>query len=192
MIHTKPHNNYISRINTSTGSYHTYHGYTILFDSSHLAKLLTSSTFTSLKAFTEYPEVFDGPDVSSLNPPDPTVAKDPTAFAEEIRDTLASSLIFLHVWMREHPERPLNYLKESWYKTYGDFFRSAFADVILWEKDQKIAILANRLWDKIISIEGYLGPYQGALGNSIFRTEEIMAGLLTAFCVHSVATGIFK
>lgn len=189
MMHSGPHPNYIARIHTSTGAYHTYHGCTILFGGLQLSKLLTPGLCRELKKHSTYPEMFSDAILDEVEYilPDFVNADDLT---EQLRDTLAGALLFLHVWLREHPQCVTSYINKE-YDTYKEFFDHTFNYVLEMESDTDIKALATKLKKSVQNIESYLGLYEGSMRDCIYSTQELLAAVLSAFCVYAWVTGAY-
>ena len=184
-------NNYISRFQTRDAIYSVYHGNMILFGGIQLAKILTPGLFQELKRQCKYPSMFQ-----DANPPRINYELSEHIIAdkliEELRVTLANALVFIHTWISEHPLDITESLRKKTYDTYPNFFETMFNEILLNETEDEIIDLTNDLKQAVRKIRMYLGPYNGPLNDSIYKTTEILAGILSTLCVHAVLIEGYK
>lgn len=182
--------NYITRIQTSSAVYHVYHGNIILFGATQLGTIIIPGVFHELKIHSKYPEMFEGVESAPSNYRLPVhIVAD--KLTEDLRCVLANALVFIHTWNVENPEHSLDTLLEQEYKTYQGFFEATLEHILKFETEDSIKELATELKYALRKIQRYLGPYNGSLYKSIFKTQDILAGILAWFCAHAVVSGVY-
>jgi len=181
--------NYISHFTTNYGVYHTYHSNIIIFTGNELSKLIFPGLLYELKTHTKWPEIFDGV-ISS-----PSQYKLPSylfvdKLIEELRNTLAEALIFIHTWINEHPSDESNGLINAVYDTYEDFFIKLLSFIIMKEPTQIITEIAIDLKYSIKRLKEYLGPYHGNLKYSIYKIQDVTSAVILLFYFMYLFTNI--
>lgn len=168
--------NYISRLNTATCTYHIYHDNIILFRTYELSEIIFSGLFHELKTRTKYPEMF----VDTISAPSryelPSYI-DSDKLTDEIRDTVSSTLVFIHTWIKENNtdlSLLCTFLLENKFDTYEQFFDSAFSIIIGSEDNPTIKDIACGLRDSVKRIYQYLGPFHGTFENIVFKTQDVL------------------
>ena len=177
--------NYISRLDSIRGTFHIYHSNTIIFDNRQLSELIIPGLLHELKVKSKYPEMFENvitaPSLYQL--PSYIIADKLT---DELRSTLARTLLFVHTWTFENSNLHNNTLIASPYDTYEDFFNETLKFIINNEHNSRIRNIAIDLKQSIRQISPYLGVYHGNLEHIIHDTNDIIP-VLSIMCLYFIS-----
>ena len=172
-------NNYISSFKTSTGAYHLYHDNIVLFGSHELSSVIFPGLLHELRSKCKYPEMFSDV-VSTPSRYELPSYLDADKLTEEIRSTVASALVFIHTWIGEYSSQDsamsdvCKGLLEENHPSYGCFFERMLSFIISIEINGDVKDLAHNLKISVKKISQYLGPYHGAMNETIFKTYHIL------------------
>jgi hypothetical protein len=182
--------NYITRIQTSTDDYPVYHGRILLFGIKDLASMLVPDFFHEVKSKTKYPERFAELDLPlSSDVKVQLWVNSVDKYFDDVRHTISSAILFLHIWGRENPSEAFIEVMVTKYENYAEFFEVVFHHIIKIETDAQIKRIAQSLKCELDEVKKFMGPYHGSLGGSIYPTTEVLAGILSMYCVYTVMSG---
>lgn len=150
-MHNNFSSHYITRIHTVNRVYNSYQGQTIDFGPEDLESCLRPGLFHQLKLHGQHPEMYG--DVESVATdyelPDRSHA---TVLTENLRDSLASGLLFTSVWLRAHPEhQPFSG------GNLAEWFNHTFSHIISVETEPLVKRLAENLDKELKELYPYLG-----------------------------------
>jgi hypothetical protein len=183
-------NNYISRFHTNYGVYHIYHSNMILFGGRELSELIFPGLFHELKTHCKYSEMFD----EAISSPSCYKLPDyisPDKLIEELRSTLANTLVFIHTWCNENSTPTITSLLNSKYEIYEQFFDAILSFILVNELQQPIKDLAYDLKNSVKKIYSYLGPYHTNLKQCVYNTHQIIMALITVIYLRSFFLEVF-
>lgn len=178
--------NYIIRIQTNDADYPVYHGYMILFGMTELSKIFIPDFFYGISLKTKYPERFENLNLPSSSNKSQVWLGDVDKHFDDARYAVTSAILFLNIWGRENPSEQFIELMSTNYETYVSFFDTIFDHIDKKEIDPQLKRIARTLKYELDEIKQYMGPYQGNFINFIHRCTEVMAGILSMFCLHTV------
>lgn len=177
--------NYISKLDTATGTYHIFRGNIILLGTDELSGILIPGLLSTIKSQTNYPCMF-----ATTNYTDPPYqlnsAINVDMLYQQLRSTIANTLIFIHTWHRENIHVGVLSNNRS-YASYADFFETVLTTIIKHENAPSIRTLAFTLWNDVKSIKKYLGLFQTDMSDSVMRFKDVVyIVLLTMYIQRSI------
>ena len=150
---------YINCIKTSSCVIYKYHDRTIILENRSFSKLLK-------------PEFYGGTFVEKRTPTDDidvTLETYNSKSMEKIRDRLAKSLIFIHVWCYEYDVE----IGDSYF-SYVNFFDTILNFISLKEKDSEVRELACDLHKKLKPMYPCLNKFQGSFKEYVMETHYLV------------------
>jgi len=182
MYNVKANNNYITRIQDSSATYHIYHNKMIFFGGLQLSKVIVPGLCYQLKQRIKYLTILN--DIQcTVSDYDLESNLSADKLTEDICSVLSSSLLLIHTWFVEHST------SLPFHSSYLSFFLSSFDHILLSESNPIILDLTSSLKLDIKRIGEYLGTYNGVFEENIFDTQLIIAGILSMFCADAVLSG---
>jgi hypothetical protein len=97
---------------------------------------------------------------------------------EELRGTLAKTLIFIHTWADENQSNEFKDILNAKYDTYIDFFTHVLSFIMLKETNLQITEIAHDLQHSLKPLYQYLGSYHGNLRYTVYNIQDFISVLL--------------
>lgn len=171
--------NSITLIDTPTSTSHLYLDQITIFTSSDLCHLIFPGLFHELKQHNTTHRDFMT-SISSTSRYKLPSSIDPDLLLTQLRQQTSLTLLFIHSWMKLHPDISSDFLNST-FDNYPDFFDSSLDLIICYEIDCTIRNKALDIKLEISKLYKYFGVYHGDFSWIIFNINDLMLLLVIIF-----------